>query len=642
MKKFGIRFVALLLSLTMVMSISSCSMLSDLFGGGTGNTRTNRYDDDDDDDDDDGTTATTVDPDDLPKLTYPDHIATVDEIHPSRANGTVKGSEASKLLKDVEKSIIGYFINDYVSAEIYFEHPEEYGIDVDNVSWGEVSSDDEETLKFVKEQLEKLYSVDRDSLSKDDKIFYDKVVWDLEEEAYADKFTAFDYYEGLNPLTGIQTEIFFLLDILEFDTKEDVENYLTLLKDLDRFFDEICDFEERRAAYGYGSGKDIYEQNAETFDNLVKTKNDCFLYDTFKTRLDKVSGLSDSEKKDFISRNEDLMKDVVFPEFKECAKRMRALAKNAGSSRNLTEIEHGDEYYAIVFRSQTNSGKTVKESLTELENVINSVMSTYRRIIQSSNTSWQGPYLSHSYSKGDTQKNLDFLKNAIANDFPVLHEHSYRLSEVPEALEEDFSPAAYIGYHLDNYHSNLIIVNNSNVDDDFGVTVAHEGYPGHMFQSVYTRSHTEHPYMYLCDSIGYAEGWAVYSETYSMKYFDSNNTVRTVVQIEDELNDLLFARLDIGIHYEGWSIDDCASYLSNLYGKTIKTSQIQKMYDILISDPGYGVKYGVGFVNTGLIIQEAKDKFKDATDLQIHTAYLNASTGTFEQIKSNMFEELGG
>ena len=133
----------------------------------------------------------------------------------------------------------------------------------------------------------------------------------------------------------------------------------------------------------------------------------------------------------------------------------------------------------------------------------------------------------------------------------------------------------------------------------------------------------------------------MYCETYAMKYYDNNSTVRTLVQIEDELNVLIMSRCDIGIHYEGWDINQVASYISSTVGRNLQASDVQEMYDLLVTDPGYAVKYGVGFVSTGLIIQEAHDQFPNATDMEIHTAYLNALTGTFEQIKSYMFEELG-
>ena len=130
-----------------------------------------------------------------------------------------------------------------------------------------------------------------------------------------------------------------------------------------------------------------------------------------------------------------------------------------------------------------------------------------------------------------------------------------------------------------------------------------------------------------------------------MKYYDSDKYVRTVVQIFDELNVLMAARCDIGIHHEGWDLNACTDYFNKVFYPVYNTnayraSGLAKTYDLLISDPCYAVKYGSGFINTGKIIQAAHDQFPDKSDKEIHTAYLNALTGTFEQIKEYMFEEL--
>ena len=63
-------------------------------------------------------------------------------------------------------------------------------------------------------------------------------------------------------------------------------------------------------------------------------------------------------------------------------------------------------------------------------------------------------------------------------------------------------------------------------------------------------------------------------------------------------------------------------------------------YNLLLSDPGYGIKYGLGFLFTGLDMAQLQEDFPDATDLEIHTAYLNAEPGTFEQILEYAEEEL--
>ena len=58
-------------------------------------------------------------------------------------------------------------------------------------------------------------------------------------------------------------------------------------------------------------------------------------------------------------------------------------------------------------------------------------------------------------------------------------------------------------------------------------------------------------------------------------------------------------------------------------------------YNIILSNPCYGVKYGISFINTGMVIAQLHNDFPDATDLEIHTAYLNSQSGTYEQILAN-------
>ena len=639
--------IALILSVLMVTSFTSCSVIRSIISGGGDSGRSSRDRDDDDDDDDDedkpskNPSKRPITPQGLPDLTYPDHVATVDEIHPDHARGTVTGAAATAVLNEVETAIIQNSIDNYVDATLLFEHPENFGIELDEVTWGEIDTDTDEIRDFYQEQLDKVLTVDRESLGLDDKKFYDKVVWDLEESLYAVQYSAFNYYESiLNPLVGPQTDLLFVLDLFTFNTVEEAENYLLLLNDIDRYYDDICDYEEEKASYGYPLSTELYEQIAESFDSLVEMTDDCFLYDSFETKLDNIPNLSSQQKQDLISRHDTVMHDVVFPEFQECSDRMNALASEGYTYEGIAEYEMSQDYYSSICRRMSNSAKTPDTLADELDARIRSLMAEQSRIVYSGSTSWYAPYLAHDYSVGTLQQNLDFLKSSIVNDFPALHAHEYFTSEVPEPLEDNFSPAAYFGYHLDNYNSNMILVNNSKLDEDYGVTVAHEGYPGHMFQSVYTRSIAQHPYMYLCASIGYKEGWADYCERYAMKYYDSNATVRTLVQIDDELNSLIGGRCDIGINYEGWDQQDCADYLTDALGRPFTTSDVESMYNLLISDPGYAVKYASGYINTLLVMETAHTQFPNASDLEIHTAYLDAMTGTFEQIESYMLEDL--
>ncbi|MBP5654485.1 MAG: DUF885 family protein [Clostridiales bacterium] len=675
MKKLFSRAAALLLAFILLVSATGCfstaaAIYKVTHDETTHTTRDDFFDDDDDDDwhnkkptpkpDDPDTTDPTYTTDqteehvsvpgdgtgiltDSNGLTYPDGIASQEVIHPKHAKGTVTGQQAQQILTEVEQTIMREGVSSYVDAVILFDDYAKYGISPDGFGWGEYSAEaDPEDAKLTKDLINKLYSIDADSLDDADRIFYDKVLYDLEEDAYMSQFTAFPYYAmELNPLVGPQNEVLFVMDVLEFKTKQDAENYLLVCKDIDRYYDQICTFEEQRAEYGYASSPDVYEDTAKSFDALVAQKDDCFLYDSFKERLGKIQGLSDSDRQDLISRHDDIMKNTVFPEFEECASRMRALKSYNGENRGLLQFKGGREYYECLFRAKTNSSKTIDQSTADLEKVISNLKNTMETLMANS-MSWYMYYAIHDYDKGSVKGNLDFLSGAVKADFPEVPDHSYRLMEVPKVFEDSFSPAAYLGYHLDKYDSNIIIVNNGSSHGDLGVTIAHEGYPGHMLQSLYTRTvAAKHPYMFAFDSIGYAEGWATYCENYAIKYYEDNSDVATFAQINNELDPILTARCDIGIHCENWNINDCVRCLNDA-GLSVSEYSFQTYYNLLVSDPTYSAKYGCGFVNTGMVMSRIKGDFPNASDKDIHTAYLNAQTGTFEQIEEHMRKELNG
>ena len=645
MNKKITKILALLLVFSMSLSVVGCSAAEEFFDLGKSH-RERRRDDDDDDDPEETEETEETEPSEtdpvvvtIPSdndLTYPDHIPTYDEIHPSHANGTVSGQEALDILNDIETQIIAEsFGGSYVYANIYFEDYESLGIsfDEDEIGWGEVLPDHSEDGE-IEEALEQLYSIDRDSLDTDDRIFYDKLLYDIELTAYGSQYTAFDYYESvLKALVGPQSEVLFILEVLDFETVEDAENYILVLRDIDRYYDDMCTFEEIRAEYGYVNSDEVYEEVAESFDNLVAQSEDCFLYDSFRDRLDNIAGLTDQQREALIEEHDQVMHDIVFPEFEECAERIRAL-KCGAPAVGVSSYPGGDAYYAYQFALQTNSGRTIDETIDQLEAYADSISDTMMAVVYGADSSWMAEYLDHDYSAGDTRDNLDYLYGQIQEAFPPIPAHDYRLMTVPEVFADDFAPAAYLGYHLDTYDSNIIITNEAATGRPLGINTAHEGYPGHMYESVYHRAVTNHPYMYLAASIGYVEGWATYVQDYSYRYF-STTAAATLVNIEDQLNTLLFARFDVGVNYEGWDLQDCADWYGDLMGMSVPADSLQDAYNIVLSSPCYGIKYGAGFINTGMIIAQLHDEFPDATEIEIHTAYLNAQEGTFEQVLEN-------
>ena len=184
-----------------------------------------------------------------------------------------------------------------------------------------------------------------------------------------------------NYLVGPQSEILFILDVYSFDTVEDAEKYIELVKDIDRYYDQMCEYEETRAKFGFASSDNSYEEAAKSFDNLVKQKDDCFLYDSFEERLDNIKGLSSSDRARLIKEHEKAMKEVVFPEFEECARRMRAL-KGSGGTMQVFPNTGAEMLIMQCLQDRSQNGATVQESIKALDKEIKkftTIMTTDRK-----------------------------------------------------------------------------------------------------------------------------------------------------------------------------------------------------------------------------------------------------------------------
>ncbi len=662
MKKFAIRFLSLLVVLSMMASVAGCSAIKEKFGDKESE-RTVRHkdkdddddeDDDDDDDDDDPveTTETTesepepepsLEPTVMPandKLIFPNEPYSYDKVHPYHEPGNITGDEAKEELSNIELDYIKESLqDDYVDIVILFDDYEAYGLTAENPSWGDTDIDPEGDLEMAQSYIDRLYEIDYESLDEEDRIFYDKFLYDLEESKYLAQYPGFNYLTPVfNALTSSQCDILFILDVLSFETTEDAENYIKLLIDTDRYYDDLCAFEEERVEYGYGLTSDAYENIALTFDSLVEQTDDCFLYDSFAERLDAIDGITEDEKAALIEEHEAAMKDYFFPEFQECADRMRALKGKGSNDSGIAAFDGGKDLYAAITRSLTNSQITPEEAAERVDAALVDCFNVYLEAASSGSAGLQ-----HDYTAGDIQQNLDYLYGKIFEYFPEIPEHKYVFKEVPEVFADSFSPAAYLGYHLDTYDSNMILVNSSKAEGDLGATLAHEGYPGHMYQSVYTRSVATHPYMSIVGSTGYKEGWAQYVQVKAATlFFDASEEEAKVYEAETLLDLYLMTRIDIGVGYEGWTKEEAAQYINDLLGfPLISADTIADAYELVAVDPGYSVKYGVGYILTVDTFDKIAELDPDLSLKDIHKLYLDAQTGTFEQIYETVKRELG-
>ena len=127
---------------------------------------------------------------------------------------------------------------------------------------------------------------------------------------------------------------------------------------------------------------------------------------------------------------------------------------------------------------------------------------------------------------------MEQLKEGSKTAFPEPPQTKLEVKYVPEAMEEHLSPAFYMIPAIDNSQQNVIYINRARMGNDMTLftTLAHEGYPGHLYQTIYYESTHPDPIRSLLDFGGYVEGWATYAEMGSYYLMGLSKEQATLLQ----------------------------------------------------------------------------------------------------------------
>ena len=109
---------------------------------------------------------------------------------------------------------------------------------------------------------------------------------------------------------------------------------------------------------------------------------------------------------------------------------------------------------------------------------------------------------------------------------------------------------------IDNSGENVIYINPGHISDDLTLftTLAHEGYPGHLYQTVYYSATKHPPIRDLLSFGGYTEGWATYCEMLSYYYSPVSYTHLDVYKRQECI-------FDPSVKYFVSSIYNCSFHL---------------------------------------------------------------------------------
>ena len=512
-------------------------------------------------------------------------------------------------------------------------HPENYGISDYKVTYGNVSADSEGEVSLLLENwMGKLRSFEKKNLTPGQQMTYDIMMDYARKELSATGFGLYD--EILRPSTGIQSQLPVLLAEYTFYDAKDIEDYLKLISITPDFFHQIMEFEQKKAEQGLFMADFAVDDIVQQCRNFIEDPENNYLLSTFDSRIAEMTDLLTSEQAAlYIAQNRKLVLEQLIPAYRALAEGMEALKGMGKNSGGLCGLPKGREYYRYLVADVTGSELSVEEMQKQTEMQRTQDMEDMRTLA-ANNPDIGEKCANYQLPTEDAELILEELQTKMQNDFPSPPEVEYTVKSVHPSLEEYTAPAFYLTPPIDDISHNCIYINQSKGDEKLKLytTLAHEGFPGHLYQNVMERSSSLAPIRSLFGSSGYAEGWATYVEMQSFYYSDVDKEVAAYLQKNQSALLSLYATADMGIHCDGWTLRDTVDFFQK-YHITDK-QVIQEIYQLIVEEPAHYLKYYIGYLEFLNLKAYAMKKYgEDYTNYRFHQSLMKMGPAPFSILR---------
>lgn len=451
---------------------------------------------------------------------------------------------------------------------------------------------------------------------------------------------AYPYYdEPLTPSGGVTSQLPVLLAEYTFRNTRDIKDYLGLLSQMDTYFLGILDYEQKKADAGLFMSDEACLKVIEGCEVFTEHPDDNFLIDTFSNRLNAMDGLTDTQKNAYLKQHSKVLSDHVIPAYSQMIKGLTMLLGRGHNNWGLCNFPEGKAYYEAVVSADTGCDDSVEDLFSQIAKARREDLTFCQNLLE------KNPKLASQSPKPDAalkEENamLSRLQKEILTDFPAPPQTEVEICHVDPALSEYLAPAFYITAPIDDISHNRIYINDAKNDTDiyYFTTLAHEGYPGHLYQTICTSSYGAPEVLSLLNYPGYTEGWATYTEMQSFYYAGLDPDLASLLQHNQAATLSLYATADIGIHYFGWEKEKIAAFWSE-YGVD-DTATVKRITDLILEEPGNYLKYYVGYLKFRQMREQLALENKSFSVSAFHEAILRTGPSPFSVLEETVRDQL--
>lgn len=510
----------------------------------------------------------------------------------------------------VFQTLIG---KDEFTSNFLFNDPESFGLERYEPSLPTPGKTQALGLLIINLYLGQIKGFNYDELNEDQQITYDIIV-DLLDNINA-KTPNMSYLSNnyLGSYLGYQAQLPILLAEYHFKDKLDVENYFKYLDLVPETFKTYVDFEIEKADNGYGMPDFVIDKVVSQCENFISLvgSSEHFMITVVNEKIDSLEFLTFEEKEEYKKINAEKVNGPLIEGYAYVKDNLPLLKGRATNNMGLAHYVEEDgtmigrNYYEIDFQDSVGYKITIPEAKEYIEGKLayyESQKEHFREVIKNK-PNFIDDVNNVKFMYNTPEEQLNLYQTIIYSHFPQLNlskELNVQVKYVHESMQDNFSPAAYITSPIDEFNNESIFLNNKSImtevvdengnivyDYDYNylfTTLGHEGFPGHLYQNVYFKNKDVNILRKVLKCTGYTEGWATYVENYMYNFLEGyDQDVIDYYIFQEEYQGAIYSRLDMGIHYDGWTLEETHEFLTKYYNITIE--QTKDTYQRLIEVP---------------------------------------------------------
>lgn len=523
-----------------------------------------------------------------------------------------------------------------ISLHYTLRSPSDYGIADIPATYGSLSSDPVAAKASVRNVLSSLQEFDPDTLSSENALTFKILDTYLKNASTGTDYLL--YQEPLGPVSGIHTQLPVLLSEYSFYDTQDVETYLALLKETPSYFDSVIRFEQKKATSGLFMPDYQADSVLDTCQSFIDMGKENYLVSTFNERIASLDLLPENKKDSFQKENMKLVTEEIYPAYQNLITAIKSLKGKGMNEQGLSHFPYGKKYYEYLVRQTTGCNESISRlQLMTRAQILEDLSAMQKVLFPADAALTQASVLEQT----SPDSMLDDLRSKITDTFPEIPDVDFQVKYVPESMQDYLSPAFYMIPAIDNLTENVIYINNGQTASGLNLytTLAHEGYPGHLYQTVYFSASEPDPIRSILDFGGYVEGWATYAEMMSYYLAPLPKTEASLLQKNNSVILGLYALADMGIHYDGWSVTDTVRFFSD-YGIN-DPNAVQSVYKLIIGSPANYLKYYIGYLKFYELKKEMADALGNQfSQKEFHRAVLDVGPAPFEIVYDEVEKNL--